>query len=229
MNSKSGLSTIFIPDVLETLRSPKLTFESELRWLFDFDPGLSGMFEDEINYQKRNQSWNEFEIRFVQGFLTWCTPNPLLTIAGRNILARLASVFCTYRNKHILEWFWRSNFVLENAISFSRVIVEWFSRGCIVKWSYFYHEIMNWRGCSDETSELYLMGKHSMLLARFGHCQVVQTMLSEGHSTWNWNFDKTENRKTAASIIFLSEMHNVQSAKKLPDSPRISNNVEIMR
>jgi hypothetical protein len=131
------------------------------------------MFEDQISFQKRNQSWNEFEIRFVHDFLTWCTPNPLLTIAGRNILAPLASVLCTYSNKHILEWFWWPNFVLESAISFLRVIVEWSFRGCIVKWSYFYHEIMNWRGCSDETSESYLMGKHSMLLARFGHCQVL--------------------------------------------------------
>ena len=50
----------------------------------------------------------------------------------------------------------------------------------------------------------------------------------EMHSTWNWNFGKTENRKTAASIFFLSEIHNVQSAKKLLDSPRPSNNVEIL-
>ena len=56
MNSKSGLSTIFSPDVLETLRSPKLTFESELRWLYDFLPKLSGTFEDQINYQKWNPS-----------------------------------------------------------------------------------------------------------------------------------------------------------------------------
>ena len=56
MNSISGLSTIFSPDVLETLRSPKLTFESELRWPHDFLLGLSGMFEDEINYQKCNPS-----------------------------------------------------------------------------------------------------------------------------------------------------------------------------
>ena len=70
MNSKSGLSTIFSPDVLETLRFPKLTFQMQLRWLFDFDPGLSGMFEDQISFKKRNQSWNEFEIRFVHDFLT---------------------------------------------------------------------------------------------------------------------------------------------------------------
>ena len=101
----------------------------QLQWLFDFYPGLLGMFEDQISFQKRNQSWNEFEIGFVRDFLTWCTPNPLLAIAGRNILARLASVFCTYSNKHILEWFWWSNFVLENAISFLRVIVEWSFRG----------------------------------------------------------------------------------------------------
>ena len=173
MGSISDFSRIFSPDVLETLRSPKLTFQIQLRWLYDFLPKLSGTFEDQINYQKWNPSWNGFEIRFVQDFLTWCTPNPLLTIAGRNILARLASVFCTYSNKHILEWLWWSNFVLENAISFLRVIVEWFFRGCIVKWSYFDHEIMNWRDCSDETSKSYLISKHLMLLARFGHRQVL--------------------------------------------------------
>lgn len=167
------LYNIFASTIQQCLCSPKLSFGIQLQLLHDFAPGLSGMFEDQISFQKRNQSWNEFKIRFVHDFLTWCTPNPLLTIAGRNILAPLASVFCTYSNKHILEWFWWPNFVLEGAISFLRVIVEWSFRGCIVKWSYFYHEIMNWRGCSDETSEPYLMGKHSMLLARFGHCQVL--------------------------------------------------------
>ena len=97
-DSKSGLWRIFIPDVLETLCSPKLTFQIQLRWLYDFLPGLSGTFEDQISFQKQNQSWNEFEIRFVQDFLTWCTPNPLLTIAGRSIWARQASIFCTYSN-----------------------------------------------------------------------------------------------------------------------------------
>ena len=173
MNSISGLSTIFSPDVLETLRSPKLTFRMQLRWPHDFDPGLSGMFEDQINFQKRNQSWSEFKIKCLQEYLTWCTPNPLLPTAGRSITARLASVFCTYSNKHILEWFWRSNFVLEGTISFLRVLVEWFFRGCIIKWSYFDHEIKNWGGCRDETWESYLMRKHLMLLARFGHCYVL--------------------------------------------------------
>ena len=70
MNSKSDFSRIFLPDVLETLRSPKLTFQMQLRWLHDFDPGLSDIFEDQINYQKRNQSWSEFKIRFLQDFLT---------------------------------------------------------------------------------------------------------------------------------------------------------------
>ena len=70
MNSKSGLSRIFSPDVLETLRSPKLTFQIQLRWLYDFVPRLSGIFEDQINYQKWNPSRNGFEIRFVQDFLT---------------------------------------------------------------------------------------------------------------------------------------------------------------
>ena len=70
MNSKSGLSRIFSPDVLETLCSPKLTFQIQLRWLYDFLPGLSGTFEDQIGFQKQNQNWNEFEIRFIQDFLT---------------------------------------------------------------------------------------------------------------------------------------------------------------
>ena len=153
MGSISDFSRIFSPDVLETLRSPKLTFQIQLRWLHDFLPKLSGTFEDQINYQKwnprwngfeirfmkdfhiwcarnpllsetdfsdtapmalrfpswivrdvwrsdqkQNQSWDEFEIRYVQDFLSWCTPNPLLTIAGRSIWARQASVFCAYSN-----------------------------------------------------------------------------------------------------------------------------------
>ena len=40
----------------QCLCSPKLTFGIQLRWLHDFDPGLSDIFEDQINYQKRNQN-----------------------------------------------------------------------------------------------------------------------------------------------------------------------------
>ena len=52
MGSISDFSMIFLPDVLETLCSPKLTFQIQLRWLYDFLRKLSGTFEDQINYQK---------------------------------------------------------------------------------------------------------------------------------------------------------------------------------
>ena len=56
MSSISNLLRTFSPDELEDLCSPRLSLEMLLRLLHDFHPGLSGTFEDEIIFQKRNPS-----------------------------------------------------------------------------------------------------------------------------------------------------------------------------
>ena len=130
MNSKSDLSRIFSPDVLETLRSPKLTFESELRWLYDFLPKLSGTFEDQINYQKWNPSWNGFEIRFVKDFHTWCARNPLLSETDFSDTAPMALRFPSW----IFRDVWRSD-----QLSEAKPELEWIRNQVCPGFSYLMH------------------------------------------------------------------------------------------
>lgn len=151
----------------------------------------------------------------------------MLFEAGERITARLTSTFGAYRNKRILKWWERSYLILKNAIIYFRVFTGWFLSGCIRKWSFFDHRIKSWRGWWSKTLHLHLMSNHSIISACFGLCHVILTTPPGRHSAWKWNFGKTKNIKTAASIFFPSEVHNVQSAKKLPHLPRISNNVEI--
>ena len=119
------------------------------------------------------------------------------------------------------------NLILKNAIIYFRVFTGWFLSGCIRKWSFFDNRIKSWRGWWSKTLHIHLMSNHSVISARFGLCHVILTTPPGQHSAWKWNFGKTKNIKRAASIFFLSETHNDQSAKKLPHLPIISNNVEI--
>ena len=150
----------------------------------------------------------------------------MLTEAGESTIARLASAMCAWSHKSISGWLDRSNLILNDARSCFWVCTGWFWSGCIGKWPFFDHRIKSRGGCRYETLRSYLMSNYSMISACFG---LLLTTLPGRHSTCNWNLGKTENRETAASIFILPEMHNVQSAKKLPKVPRISNNVEIVR
>ena len=196
--------------------------------LHDFRPGLSGTFEDEINFKKWNPSWNEFNIKIVEDFHTWWARRPMLSEAGESITARLASEFRAYSNKFILKWFETSNFILNNAISCFRLYAGWFLTEYIVNWSFFDHRKMSWRCCSDKTLHSYPMSNYSMITGWLTTRQVMQTTLLERHSTRKWVIRNTDYRRNLSSIFLVSELHNKRGAKKLLELPRTSNNVVIL-
>ena len=196
-----------------------------LRLFHDFDPGLSGTFEDEINFQKWSMSWNDISIRFVEDFITWCARRPMLFEAEERITPRLASTFGAYRNEHIQKWWERSNLILKNVIIYFRVFTGWLLSGCIRKWSFFDHRIKSWRGWWSKTLHLHLMSNHSIISSCFGLCHIDDA--SWAAFCVKVKFLQNKKHKNGSLNFFLSEMHNDQSTKKLPHLPRISNNVEI--
>ena len=114
----------------QCLCSPKLTFGIQLRWLHDFDPGLSDIFEDQINYQKRNQNWNEFKIRFLQDFLTWCARNPPLSETDFSDAAPMAPRFRSW----IVRYIWRSD-----QLSEAKSELKWIQNQISPGFSYLMH------------------------------------------------------------------------------------------
>ena len=89
----------------------------QLRWLHDFYSGLSGIFEDQISFQKWNPSWNEFEIRFVHDFLTWCARNPPLSETDFLAWAPMAPRFPSW----IVRYIWRSDQLSEVESELKRI------------------------------------------------------------------------------------------------------------
>ena len=73
----------------------------QLQLLHDFYSGLSRIFEDQISFQKCNLSWNEFEIRFVHDFLTWCARNPPLSETDFLVWAPMALRFPSWIVRYI--------------------------------------------------------------------------------------------------------------------------------
>ena len=98
------LYNIFASTIQQCLCSPKLSFRIQLQLLHDFLPILSGIFEDEISFQKCNLSWNEFNIRFVQDILTWCARNPPLSETDFWVWAPMAPRFPSWFVRFVWRW-----------------------------------------------------------------------------------------------------------------------------
>ena len=95
---------IYVWEVLPKIWSLRLSLEMLLRLLHDFHPRLSGTFEDEINFQKWNPSWNEFNIKFVEDFLTWWARRPMLSETECWDAAPIAPRFPPWIVRYIWRW-----------------------------------------------------------------------------------------------------------------------------